>query len=171
MVELLHADAVEPTAVYERAPGRLELHELHPREAAVVRVAVPRDQLQGALAEAMGEVSRGMNEAGVPLAGPPFARYLSFDATRVVAEIGFPVIRPAPRVGRVEPVVLPGGLAASMIHLGGYERIAETYQALHRAIAEIVRHPTGPGWEVYWSDPAAEPDPSTWRTELLIPIA
>ena len=30
--------------------------------------------------------------------------------------------------------------------------------------------PLGPMWEIYWSDPEAEPDPATWRTEILVPI-
>lgn len=170
MVELLQPVVAEPTAVYERTPGVLEIHELRPREAAIVRVQVPRDQIPGVLAQALVEVERRMDEAGVVLGGPPFARYLSFDPAAMVAEFGFPVLRPAPRVGRVEPSTLPGGPVASVIHLGPYATIEVTWDRLRQDLDDLGLHPSGPMWEVYWTDPETEPGPGTWRTELLVPV-
>ena len=110
-----------------------------------------------------------MREAGVALAGPPFARYLAFEP-RIRAEIGFPVQRPAPHVGRVFPGRLPGGRVASVVHIGSFDGLEHTYGLMHRWLAELGLRPTGPIWEVYWSDPEAEPDPATWRTEIFAPI-
>jgi effector-binding domain-containing protein len=39
-----------------------------------------------------------------------------------------------------------------------------------RTIGDWGHEPAGPMWEVYWTDPSAEPNPSTWRTEILIPV-
>jgi effector-binding domain-containing protein len=170
MVELVHPSAVQPTAVFERTPGEIEIHELHPREAAVVRVEVPVAGLPTAIGDALREIAERMEAAGVELAGPPFTRYHAFGQPDVVAEIGFPVMRPAPAAGRVEPVCLPGGRVASIVHLGPFETIDQAYDQLQRTLDASGMHATGPMWEVYWSDPAAEPDPATWRTEVLVPL-
>ena len=169
MVELLHPVAVEPTAIFERAPGSIEVHELHPCEVAIVRIEVPVADMPGAVGAAIGEVESRMAEAGVTVAGPPFTRYLSFGPV-IVAEVGFPVLRPAPHVGRVYPGQLPGGRTASILHVGPYEALEGTYAALQAWLDEVGATASGPMWEVYWSDPGAEPDPARWRTELLVPL-
>jgi effector-binding domain-containing protein len=170
MVDLSQPVALEPTAIFERAPGSIEIHELHPREVAIIRVEVPVAEMPRAIGEAIGEIQSRMAEAGVAVAGPPFARYLSFDHV-VVAEIGCPVWRPAPHVGRVYPGRLPGGRAASIVHIGPYDGLELTYGRLQRWLADVGATTTGPMWEVYWSDPEAEPDPAVWRTEILVPLA
>lgn len=170
MVELLQPVAVEPTAVFERTPGEIEIHELHPRETAVIHVDVPPDMLPAAIGDAIREIEARMAEAGVDVAGPPFVRYLSFGPLRILAEIGCPVRRPAPHLGRVFPGQLPGGRVASVIHVGPYEELEATYVRLQRRLDEAGVAGTGPMWEVYWSDPEVEPDPATWRTEILVPL-
>jgi effector-binding domain-containing protein len=110
-----------------------------------------------------------MRQAGVDLAGAPFARYLSF-GDRIRAEIGFPVMRPAPDIGRVVPGRLPGGRVASIVHVGSYDGLEQTYGLLTRWLAELGLQATGPLWEVYWSDPEVETDPATWRTEIFAPV-
>jgi len=169
MVELLHPVAGEPTAIFERAPRSIEIHELHPREVAVVRVEVPAAEMPKAFGEAIGEVESRMAEAGVEVAGPPFARYLGFGPV-ITAEIGCPVWRAAPHVGRVYPAQLPGGRVASILHVGPYEALAQTYEVLEAWLADVGAKASGPMWEVYWSDPGAEPDPAMWRTEMLVPL-
>ena len=170
MVDQLQSTADEPAAVFERAPGSIEVHELRPREVAIVRVAVPVTELPNAFGEAIGEIESRMAEAGVEVCGPPFARYLELAPDRVVAEIGCPVWRPAPHVGRVYPGQLPGGRVATILHVGPYDGLADTYGTLERWIAETGATACGSMWEVYWSDPEAEPDPATWRTVIHLPL-
>ncbi len=104
------------------------------RETAVIAVDVAPDELPDAIGVAIGEVEAAMREAGVGLAGPPFARYLAFEP-RIRAEIGFPVLRPAPHVGRVFPGRLPGGRVASIVHIGSYDGLEQTYGLMHRWLA------------------------------------
>ena len=54
---------------------------------------------------------------------------------------------------------------------------SEALRALWSHLQQHGGRPAGPGWEVYhWIDlnqepePAAWPDPSTWRTQLVQPI-
>ncbi len=129
---------------------------------------MPPEGISEALGGAFGEVAESMEQAGVGLAGPPFTRYFSFGPA-IEAEAGFPVMRPAPDIGRVHPGQLPGGRVASIVHIGPYDTLEATYGVLMARLGELGHVPTGPMWEIYWSDPDAEPDPATWRTEILVP--
>jgi effector-binding domain-containing protein len=170
MVQMQQPTTGAPTSVFGRSAGSVEIQERHPREVAITRVEVAQDAMPQAIGEAIAEVAARMAEAGVELAGPPFARYLRFEPARISAEIGFPVMRPAPHVGRVYPGQLPGGRIASIVHVGSYEALAETYGHLEGWLAEAGTRGTGPMWEVYWTDPESEPDPAAWRTEILVPL-
>jgi effector-binding domain-containing protein len=150
-------------------PFEPEVGHLSMRETAVVTVDVPPEALPRSIGEAIAEVEAAMREAGVDLTGPPFARYLAFEP-RVRAEIGFPVARPAPDVGHVKAGRLPGGRIARVLHVGPYDGLEETHARLVRWLAGQGLHPSGPVWEVYWSDPETEPDAATWRTELFVPV-
>jgi effector-binding domain-containing protein len=56
-------------------------------------------------------------------------------------------------------------------HVGPYEALAQTYEQL-TAWARAEGLPLAEGmWESYLSDPGAEPDPSTWRTLIVWPLA
>ncbi|HYO20461.1 MAG TPA: hypothetical protein VES02_17550, partial [Dermatophilaceae bacterium] len=44
-----------------------------------------------------------------------------------------------------------------------------SYGALTAWMRDRGVEPNGDMWEVYLSDPVAEPDPSTWRTEIYTP--
>lgn len=169
MTELMHPVSDQPQVVFDRPHAVPEIHRLAMRETAVITVDVAQDELPAAIGTAVGEVEAAMREAGVALAGPPFARYLAFEP-RIRAEIGFPLQRPAPHVGRVYPGRLPGGRVASIVHIGSFDGLEQTYGLMHRWLAELGLRPTGPIWEVYWSDPEVEPDPATWRTEIFAPL-
>jgi effector-binding domain-containing protein len=53
------------------------------------------------------------------------------------------------------------------VHVGPYEAMTETYQALVGwSEAEGLRLGEDM-WEIYLSDPSTEPDPATWRTQVL----
>jgi effector-binding domain-containing protein len=71
--------------------------------------------------------------------------------------------------GRVEAVELPGGEVAVAIHVGPYERLAETYEAVQRWVAEQGRTAGAPMWEVYLDDPDTTPRDAL-RTEVVVPL-
>jgi effector-binding domain-containing protein len=45
------------------------------------------------------------------------------------------------------------------------------YEAIETWITERGAYADGPAWEVYFTDPAEQPDPRTWRTEVVQPYA
>ena len=159
----------EPS-VFERPAGEVELREVPATATAVVRVSTTPTGLKAEIGDALHEIELLTARAAVGSVGPPFTRYLDWSEGHVVAEIGIPVARPMPAAGRVEPSELPGGRVASVVHVGPYETIATTYGLMAARLDELGLHAAGPMWEVYWSDPERQPDPATWRTEILYPV-
>jgi AraC family transcriptional regulator len=72
--------------------------------------------------------------------------------------------------GEVEASTLQGGPAAVIWHIGPYETLEVTYAAVEVWPAERSLEPDGSPWEAYCSDPKEQPDPATWRTEIVQPF-
>ena len=123
------------------------------------------------LSQVYGTVAGVLGAQGAGPAGPPFARYHPLGDDRFRVEAGFPVSAPIEAAGEVTAATLPGGPAAFTVHIGPYEDMKPAYDALDAWIRDHGGEPRGDPWEVYFSDPVAEPDPSTWRTEIYAPYA
>jgi AraC family transcriptional regulator len=55
-------------------------------------------------------------------------------------------------------------------HYGVYERIPETYFSINEWMRKNEAQVIGPPWEVYVTDPAVEPNPEKWETQINFPI-
>jgi effector-binding domain-containing protein len=147
-----------------------EIATLDEQRVALIRVTTAMDGIPQAMGTAFHEIEMAMKEAGGEIvAGPPFARYLSF-GREITFETGCPIRRAFPTSGRIELGRLPAGEVATVIHVGPYERLSATYDALNGWVAAQGRSPAGPMWEVYLTDPDTEPDKEKWLTKVFIPI-
>jgi effector-binding domain-containing protein len=153
-----------------RAPSsKIELRVLRSHQTASMRHEVPRD----ALTEAIGQIFRTVREAlaqqSIEADGAPFARYHSFGDT-IDLEAGVMVAVPIVPAGEVKPGQLPAGPAAIAVHAGPYETLGATYEAMQRWLDASTYQANGGPWELYLTDPSAEPDPSRWLTEVIFPL-
>ncbi len=144
---------------------------IEPQAAAGIRAEVPMADLRGVFDRGFPAVMQAAAAQGVALAGPPFGFYPRMPSDTVEVVVGFPVAAPISANGEVQPFVLPGGRAVTATHVGPYENLEKTY-------TELIAWTTAEGltladsmWESYLSDPDAEPDPSTWRTLIVWPLA
>ena len=96
--------------------------------------------------------------------------YRSFDhATGVMTiDAGVQVEQPLPGNGTVVPVTTPGGLVATTVHLGPYQKLGDASSALHQFCSEHDHPIAGPTWEDYdhWTN-----DPTQLRTDVFVVIA
>jgi AraC family transcriptional regulator len=143
---------------------------VEPQPAAVVRAEVPMEQIRSVFDSGFGEVVRVTRAQGVAITGAPFAFYPRLPTDTVEVVVGFPVATPVAPDGDVTPFELPGGPVVTGLHVGPYERLAESYQALRDwAAAEGLSLATHM-WEAYLTDPAAEPDSQAWETAMTWPL-
>jgi len=117
-----------------------------------------------------GRVAAVIGAQGAGPVGPPFARYFPAGTERFRVEAGFPTSRRIDPTDDVEPSTLPAGPVAATTHIGSYDGVGEAYVRIS-AWAEEHGATTGTGpWEVYLTDPTSQPDPTTWRTDVFVPI-
>jgi effector-binding domain-containing protein len=151
----------------------MKTYEIHSRtlqaqSTAVMTATLPVAGIGSWLANTYGTLAGAITAHGAYPAGPPFARYHRLADDQFAVEAGFPVSTPIDADGEVRPSQLPAGSVAVTVHTGSYEQMAPAYEALTSWVSSH-GEPSGEPWEVYLSDPASEPDPATWRTEIFQP--
>ncbi|MEZ5207621.1 MAG: GyrI-like domain-containing protein [Acidimicrobiales bacterium] len=97
---------------------------------------------------------------------PPFGFYPRMPGETVEVWLGFPIDAPIEATGEVQPFELPGGTAVIGEHVGPFDTLSETYEALAAWAADQGIASPVPCGETYVTDPSAEPDPSRWRTAV-----
>ena len=190
MLRLKRAEAsrrvAEEQERLERVEARLRLIEKEGRmpEQEVVVKQVPEVRGLGMREKVAGPAGigvffrdgfAGLGMAGAALAGPPVAVYHDpeFSAESVDIEwvypvppgVKGPVTTPAGRT--LEPRTVPGGEAAVIVHVGPYETLGESYQALADWIGQHGYRMSGPPREIYLSSPT---DPGPPVTEIRFPV-
>ena len=153
-----------------RGPSsKIELRVLPSHHTAAVRETVTQDDLTEALGRMFQSVKAALGRQGVEPDGSPFARYHTF-GEEIDLEAGVVVSSAIQPDGVVKPGELPAGPAAIAVHAGPYEGLAATYDAIDRWIKGTGRTASGGPWEIYLTDPSAEPDPTKWLTEIIWPV-
>jgi effector-binding domain-containing protein len=148
----------------------LQTHHTEAVPAAVIRLEIPRAEMQTEFPRAIHEILDALQARGLAPAGPPFARHFRFDPEVFDFEVGFPVdgsavgdLQPS---GRVVAKALPGARVVRTIYRGPYEGLPDAWQAFTEQIREARLEVGDEFRERYVVGPEAGPDPSTWRTEL-----
>ena len=143
---------------------------LEPQLAAVVRDELPVGQLPTLFDRAFHQVMEAVEAQGLRVTGPPFGFYPRMPGDTVEVAAGFPVSGPITPTGAVTALELPGGRAVTGVHVGGYDGLEQTYRELVAWSRSRGLEGGAVMWESYLSDPAAEPDPAKWRTQITWPV-
>ena len=144
--------------------------EIQPQPILGIRATTSMEGIPALMGSLFGEVHGYIQHTGNQPAGMPLARYHSMDQGEVELECAMPVATSIEGTDRVVPSSLPGGLVATVTHFGPYTALPETWRALTEWIDSQGLQPAGAPWEVYVTDPGAEPDESKWRTDIFFPV-
>ncbi len=135
-----------------------------------IRATSTMDELSEVMGSLFGEVYGYIQQCGQNPAGMPFSRYHSMDGRTVDLECGMPVASALEGTDRVQAGELPAGIVAAVTHMGPYDSLPQTWSALTEWMSSQGLEPAGAPWEVYVTDPGAEPDTSKWRTDIFFPV-
>jgi effector-binding domain-containing protein len=140
------------------------------QHTAVIRLTIPRAEMQHAMGPAMAEVMTAIAEQDIEATGPVFAHHLRVDADVFDFEVGVPVAAPIAQAGRVIPSQLPAETVAQTVYHGAYEGLPSAWGEFMEWITAEGHEPKPNLWECYVVTSDTSPDSTTWRTELNRPI-
>jgi len=140
------------------------------QNAAVIRLTIPREEMQSAMGPAIREVLATVAAQGLAPLGPVFAHHFRMDPKTFDFEVGVPVAKGITPNGRVKPGKLPAAEVARAVYRGPYEGLPAAWQKFDAWVAAENRVPAKNLWESYVAGPESGPDSKNWRTELNRPL-
>ena len=144
--------------------------QLEAQHIVGIRTTVAMSEIAQSMGPLFGEVHGYIQGSGEKPAGMPLAIYHSMPGPTVDLECAMPIASAMNGEGRVRAGELPAGTAATVTHLGPYDNLPQTWAALTEWMKSQGLEASGAPWEVYATDPGAEPDPSKWRTDIFFPV-
>jgi effector-binding domain-containing protein len=133
---------------------------------AVIRLTIPRKEIQSVMGPAIGEVMAAVAAQGIAPSGPVFSHHFRMDPGIFDFEVGVPIPKPVSPAGRVKPGQLPATTVARTVYHGPYEGLGAAWGEFDAWIAANGHTPAPNLWERYVAGPESGPDPANWRTEL-----
>ena len=139
--------------------------------AAVIRITIPRSEIQNAMDPAIGELLATIAVQGIAPAGPIFSHHFKMKPDTFDFELGIPVAAPVSPAGRVMPGQLPAAKVVRTVYQGPYDGLGPAWGEFGEWIKAEGLATAEDLWESYVTGPESSPDPAEWRTELNRPLA
>jgi hypothetical protein len=128
------------------------------RRLAAVRRRIPRTEIGASWGPALDQVWTFLRaNPGLRDDGHNVFVYRHLGGGIMDAAFGVEVVRDFEAQGEVEPICMPEGEAASLVHVGDYAGLGVAHDRVMAGIAEAGRAQAGLFWEIYgdWTeDPA-----------------
>jgi len=142
----------------------ITLVQVEPILLAVRRLKTTHAQWQSQWGLALDEVYATTKAHNIKTLGINVMVYHHLGGSNMEAECGVQVVSRFEPIGKVVCSETPNGTAATIVHIGPYDRMRESYQALDAWRQEHGHRQTGTSWEIYghWSDDSAK-----LRTDLF----
>lgn len=144
--------------------------ELEAQSIVGVRTTIELAEIAGVMGRLFPELFKYLQKHGHSPAGMPLTRYHVMEASTVELECALPIAAPIAGTDRIRCGELPSGTMATVTHVGPYHDLPTTWAALTAWMHSEGLEPAGVPWEVYVTDPGAEPDQSKWRTDIFFPV-
>jgi effector-binding domain-containing protein len=146
----------------------VQLGHVGPRPIAVVRRRAALAELSRVVPETIGDVwTYHRTVRPLPQPGHNVAVYSNCVNGEVDLEGGCEVAEPFDGDGRVVCSAIPGGLVASLLHVGPYSALGDAHTAVGRWCREQGYQFAGPSWEVYGHERGDGSPPQTLVCYLL----
>jgi effector-binding domain-containing protein len=137
--------------------------------ALAIRTRAPIFRLAKVFGESYAILERYLAEIGEKPADAPFGAYFNMNMFSLDLAIGFPVRKPLPGKDKIQSFEIPGGKAATAMHVGPYGKIAPVYKALDSFLRANRLAKTGVCYEFYLNDPTTTPQ-AQLQTRVVFPL-
>jgi len=149
--------------------SKFEVKDIATRITLSVRTRSPVQNLPQVLGEIYGAIMTYLGEIGEYPSGPPFVIYYNMDMQDLDIEVGFVVPKELPAKDNMKPSEIAAGKYATTVHVGPYETMEPTYNALNKWITDKGYETEGTAIELYFNDPnEVGPENTQTGIELLL---
>lgn len=148
----------------------IETREIPAQHLIALRIKATRETVGNEIGQTIPRLIVHATAYGVKPVGGPLTRYFTFGSGELELETAVPVDQKLPEVGGIVNSELPGGLHATTVHTGPFEKIGAAYDAIIDWIHGNDYRVTGTPWEIYLTDPMEEMNPEHWKTGIFFPI-
>lgn len=141
--------------------------------AEILAMTITKEANMENISQIMGEAyEKIMQEVGAEnIGGYPFAIYLDYSEDgSMMVEMGIPVREKMNDKGDVKFKEFPSIKVLMVKHTGPYDQMPQSYEIIQKYMQENSIMPAGAPWDIYITDPQAEPDQSKWETLIYFPI-
>ena len=133
---------------------------------------VSPQEISAKMGEMFGELMQYMTSNNLEMAGHAMAVYPRWSEESIDMECALPVAQEVdPQHERIMYKSIPAGKVIKAVHMGDYHLLEETHSQVDQYIADQGLQTGGAPFEVYVTDPGAEPDTSKWVTHVYYPLA
>lgn len=146
----------------------IKVVEVKEQPVLSIRETTSMSSMPEKMGEIFSEIYAFMQKKAITPVGPPFAYWHGMDSGTADMECGSPVSESAKGEGRIKSSKLPGGKAATALHIGPYDQLGEAYKAVESWISDNGYQIAGSPWESYLTMPDVEP--SKIRTQIYWPV-
>ena len=151
-------------------PPTVERRHVEAQPILFIQRRVAQADLQATMGECFGILYQHGIAKGLAIAGHPITRYVDTGMGLWTIDFVMPLAEPAAADGEIQAGAISAGPAAVALHVGPYEALNETHTAIEQWIGAEGLEVGGAPWEHYLTDPAEEPDPARWRTNVFWPL-
>lgn len=144
----------------------IRIEEIDAQPVVGIRMEMKQAEIGDRVGELLGEM---MPQLGPQVAGAPLALYHTWENDRGEVEVAIPVQPGAEAAGRMQHHDLPGGRAVVMTHVGPYDNLQQSWDAINAWIKDNDVAPRAAPWEQYVSDCSVVP-PEKLETRIVWPI-
>ncbi len=148
------------------------VEEMKPTPRAYITRTSSMADIAKSMSEGFQTLGKLFAEAKVPMTGMPTAHYLDYDEKTTTFELGFPCRKEdadALRAVGLSVGTTAEGPSMHAIHIGPYDSVKSTYEAMIAEMTRLGLEPARDMWEVYYSPP--ETPPAEIRTDVIWPVA
>lgn len=147
--------------------------ESRPREAMDfigIKATVTEAEIGNTLGALYGRLMEFAGSKKLQVVGAPFAIVFSYSPDKVEMEACLPINKTVASEGEIQSGRMEAGNNAEVDYYGKYEESGYAHYAVDHWMHTQGKQPAGPPYEVYVTDPGAEPDTAKWLTKVCYPL-
>ncbi len=149
----------------------LEVKAIESQPVLYIKDSASVNDLGRRIQEDYGKLMAYIAAHQVQMTGPPYSSWYSWDTSKpMVFDAGVPVAGPAAGEGPIIAGEIKAGKVICAPSYGSYDKTGALYTAMEKYMAIKKINAIGAPWEVYYTDPASEPDTSKWLTYIYFRI-